>query len=100
MFPAPEAAYTLWVKADFGLAPLVNPTDRCTIDDEAVFLLALADMKTDRGAKDAAKVLTDAGNYVKGIVAGTHGTRRYVPHAETANPLTPPKFLPLGNSQA
>ena len=100
IFPAPQAPYTLWVKGDFGLAPLVADGDRCTIDDEAVFLLALGTLKVERGAKDASVILKQAGDYVQGIVAGTHGTKRYVPHSTTENPLTPPKFLPLGNDQA
>lgn len=100
IFPAPQAAYTLWIKGDFGLAPLIAPTDRCTIDDEAVFLLALGNMKADRGAKDAQLVLKQASNYASGLVAGAHGTKRYVPRSATENPLTPPKFLPLGDAPA
>lgn len=100
IFPAPQAAYTLWIKGDFGLAVLEDDTDRFTIDDIAVYLLALGNMKADRGAKDAQIVLTQAANYVKGLVAGTHGTRRYVPRSQMDNPLTPPRFLPLGNEPA
>jgi hypothetical protein len=100
IFPAPQAAYTLWIKGDFGLGPLVTDSDRFTIDDMAVYLLALGNMKADRGAKDAQLVLTQAANYSKGIVAGAHGTKRYVPRTEMGNPLTPPKFLPLGDDQA
>jgi hypothetical protein len=65
-----------------------------------VFLLALGNAKTDRGAKDAGLVLRQAGNYIQGIVAGSHGTKRYVPRNQIENPLTPPKFLPLGDGQA
>lgn len=100
IFPAPQAAYILWVKGDFGLAPLVGDTDRTTIDDEAVFLLALGNAKTHYGQKDAQAVMSQAGNYIKGVVAGTHGTRRYVPRTRPENPWTPPKFLPLGDGQA
>lgn len=100
IFPAPQAAYTLWIKGDFDLGPLVAPTDRCTIDDEAVFLLALGNAKTHYGQKDANSVTSQAGNYIKGLVAGSHGTRRYVPRSQTENPLTPPRFLPLGSDQA
>lgn len=100
IFPAPQAAYTLWVKGDFGLAPLAADSDRATIDDEAVFLLALGNAKTHYGQKDAQSVMAQAGNYMKGIVAGAHGTRRYIPRSRAENPWTPPRFLPLGNDQA
>lgn len=100
IFPAPQAAYTLWIKGDFGVEPLVADSDRFTIDDKAVYLLALGNAKAHYGQKDAQLVLTQAGNYSKSLVAGSHGTRRYVPRSETENPLTPPKFLPLGNGQA
>lgn len=100
IFPAPQAAYTLWIKGDFDLAPLVADTDRCTIDDEAVFLLALGNAKSDRGQKDSQLVLTQAGNYIKGVVAGAHGTKRYVPRSQSENPLTPPRFIPLGGGQS
>lgn len=97
IFPAPQAAYTLWVKGDFPPAPLVADTDKFTIDDIAVFLLALGNAKAHYGQKDAQLVLTQAGNYSKALVAGSHGTKRYVNRSGTGNPLTPPKFLPLGN---
>lgn len=100
IFPAPQAAYTLWIKGDFGVDPLVADTDRFTLDDKMVFLLALGNMKAHYGQKDAQIVLTQAANYVRSIVAGSHGTKRYVPRSETANPLTPPRFLPLGSDQA
>lgn len=100
VFPAPQAAYTLWVKGDFGVEALVADTDRFTIDDTAVFMLALGNAKAHYGQKDAQLVLTQAGNYTKALVAGSHGTKRYVPNSTTENPLTPPRFLPLGNNQA
>lgn len=100
IFPAPQAAYTLWIKGDFGLAPLVADSDHFTIDDKMVFLLALGNAKAHYGQKDAQLVLSQAGNYTRAIVAGSHGTRRYVPRSEVLSPLTPPKFLPLGSDQA
>lgn len=100
IFPAPQAAYTLWIKGDFGLDPLVADSDRFTIDDNMVYLLALGNAKAHYGQKDAQIVLTQAGNMTKHITAGTHGTKRYVPNAGTLSPLTPPRFLPLGNNQA
>lgn len=98
IFPAPQAAYTLWIKGDFGLAPLVADADRFTISDIAVYLLALGNAKAHYGQKDAQLVLTQAGNYSKSLVGGTHGTKRYVNQSGTGNTLTPPKFLPLGDA--
>lgn len=98
IFPAPQAAYTLWIKGDFGLGDLTDDTDRFTIDDEACYLLALGNAKAHYGQADAQLVLTQAANYAKALVAGTHGTKQYIPRAETQNPLTPPRFLPLGNA--
>jgi len=100
IFPAPQAAYTLWIKGDIGLQSLVSDSDQFTIDDEAVFLLALGNAKAHYGQRDAELVLKQAGNYINGLVAGMHGTKRYVPRSQSENPLTPPKFLPLGNDQA
>ena len=100
IFPAPQAPYTLWVKGHFGLAPFAADSDTATIDDEAVFLLALGNCKAHYGQKDAQTVLTQAGNYIGGMVGGQHGTRRYVPRTKIQNPATPPRFLPLGGGQA
>lgn len=100
IFPAPQAPYTLWVKGHFGLAPFASDSDTATIDDEAVFQLALGNCKMHYGQKDAQAVLTQAGNYIGGMVGGQHGTRRYVPRTKIQNPATPPRFLPLGGGQA
>lgn len=100
VFPAPQAAYTLWVRGQFGLDALTINTDRTTIDSEAVFLLALGMMKTAYGKLGADQTMTMAGNYIANMVAKTHLTRRYVPRTMIPNPLTPPKFLPLGDQPA
>jgi len=100
IFPAPQAAYTLWIKGDIGLAPLVADSDVFTVDDMACKLLALGNLKVARGDKDGQLRLQQAGAYIRGLISDAHATRRYVPRAETANPLTPPKFLPLGTDQA
>ena len=100
IFPAPQAAYTLQIKGDIGLAPLVAGTDLCTIDDEAVFLLALGMAKVHYGQKDAQAIMRQAANYIAATVGASHGTARYVPRTSIDNPMTPPRFLPLGSDQA
>lgn len=100
IFPAPQAPYTLWIKGDFGLASFVEDADTATIDDEAIFMLALGNAKAHYGQRDAQSVLAQADTYIRGLVAGLHGTRRYVPRTRIQNPATPPRFLPLGDAQA
>ena len=100
LFPAPQAPYTLWIKGDFGLASFVADDDAATIDDEAIFLLALGNAKAHYRQSDSSQVLAQADTYIRGLVAGIHGTRRYVPRTSIQNPATPPRFLPLGNDQA
>jgi hypothetical protein len=97
IFPAPKAAYTLWIKGRFGLDPFVADTDCTTVDSEAVYLLACGLVKSHYGQIDAQSMLTQAANYTKYLVAGQHNTRRYVPRTTMDRPMTPPKFLPLGS---
>lgn len=97
IFPAPKAPYTLWIKGRFGLDPFSAPTDVTTLDSEAVFLLALGLAKSHYGQADAQSVLTQADNFTKYLVAKAHHTARYVPRTRIEAPMTPPRFLPLGN---
>ena len=104
IFPAPQAAYTLWVKGDFILQPFVDGTtfeddNLTTFDSELIFLLALGNAKAFRGQPDAQNVLGQATSYLGALVAGSHKTARYVPKSKTQNPATPPRFLPLGLDQ-
>lgn len=100
IFPAPQAPYTLWIKGSFGLASFTNDSDTATIDDQAVFMLALGMAKQHYGQQDGTAILGQADTYIRGLVAGLHGTRRYVPRTKIQNPATPPRFLPLGDAQA
>lgn len=98
VYPAPQSAFTLWVKGHFGLDPFTDPDDATTIDSELVFLLALGRLKQDRGKPDAGGVLKDADRYLQRLVAGSHGTARYVPPGySTSRPfeMTRPLFLPV-----
>lgn len=95
IFPAPRAAYTLWIKGRFGIDPFKLDTDTTTVDAEAVYLLASGLMKIHYGQVDGQALLNQAMNYTKYLVAGSHGTRRYVPRTRVQTPMTPPRFLPL-----
>lgn len=97
VFPAPRAAYKLWVRGRFGLIPLSVGTDRCTIDDQGVYLLALGMFKKGRGKADADSILAQASTYEQTMVASTHMSRRYVPQTAQLPPLPMPRmttFLP------
>lgn len=95
IWPAPTEAYKLWVKGRFGLEAFTADTDRTTIDDELVFLMALGNAKQDRGQRDAANVLAQANEYLLDVKAGKHATARYIPRLPAGIPLTRPRFLPL-----
>lgn len=97
IFPAPRANYTLFVRGHFGLDPFTDDEDRTTIDDEAVFLMALGNAKAHYKQQDSAQVLSQALGYVRDLVAGSHLTARYIPRTEVQRPMTPPLFLPLLN---
>lgn len=99
IFPAPKAPYTLWIKGQFGVQPFSANTDTTTIDAEAIYLTATGMYMTDKGLAGAGAVLTQAGNYTAYIVAGQHGTRRYVPRTRVESPMTPPRFLPLNGER-
>ncbi len=79
VFPAPDQAYTLHVKGDFGLDRFTEDTDHATIDSELLFLWALANAKNHYGQADAQDVAAQGQTYLRELVAASHGTRRYVP---------------------
>lgn len=100
IFPAPKAPYTLFIKGKFGLDAFAADTDTTTIDAESIFLLTLGRFKLSRGKTDAQAILSQAANYTKYLVAGSHNTARYVPRTKMAGVMTPPRFLPLGSEPA
>jgi hypothetical protein len=96
IFPAPLAAYTLWIKGAAVLTSFVNDTDITSIDSEAVYLLATGFVKQHYGQADGSSLVTQALNYTKQLVAGQHRTQRFVPRTRVQTSMTPPRFLPLG----
>lgn len=95
VLPAPSTTYTLWVKGHFGLNRFTEDSDTTTLDSELVFLWALANAKNHYGQPDAQDVAMQAQAYLRELVAGSHGTRRYIPGTIDLPPETPPIFLPL-----
>jgi hypothetical protein len=98
IFPAPQAAYTLWIKAHFQLEPFAADGDRTTLDDELVLLFAVANLKSAKGKPDAARAMNQATARLKDLTAANHVLRRYVPGTTTDSPATPPRFLPLNGA--
>lgn len=95
IFPAPAAAYTLWIKGHFPPMRFTEDTDVCTLDSTLVYLWALANAKNHYGHPDAGDLADQAKSYLGDLVAGSHGTARYVPGTIDLPPETPPLFLPL-----
>lgn len=93
IYPSPDQTYWLWMKAHFGLRSFVSDTDKSTIDSELLFLHALANAKAHYGQKDAANVEAMANNYRKELIAGTHGTKRYIPGTKSIPPAIRPTLI-------
>lgn len=93
VYPAPDQTYWLWLKGSFGLQSFVNPTDQTTLDSELVFLWALANGKAHYGQPDAQQIAAQANTFRKDLIAGTHGTKRYIPGALNVPPAVRPTLL-------
>lgn len=95
VFPAPDEAYTLRVKGQFGLMRFTEDTDPCTVDSELLFMWALANAKNHYGQPDAADVAAQAQTYLRDLIAESHGTRRYVPGTIDASSQSRPLFIDM-----
>jgi hypothetical protein len=82
VFPRPNTdGLKLWIRGQMGLEAFVEDSDKTTIDDELVFLWALAKGKAHYGKKDKTEAKQDAITYLLDTVSGKHGTKRYIPRA-------------------
>jgi hypothetical protein len=80
VWPAPSTTEgQLVIKATFNLLPFADDADVCTVDPDALFMLALANAKAHYGQSDAKNIADQSELIIQRIVAGSHGTRRYVP---------------------
>jgi hypothetical protein len=96
VFPAPQAAYTLWVKANASKAAFAADGDHPTMDESAVLFMAVGMYREDTNKPGAARWKGMAIDRIKAIVAGQHNTARFVPKpGGLLPPMTPPIFLPL-----
>jgi hypothetical protein len=92
VFPAPNNSnYSLWIKGHFGKAAFSADGDKPTIDGQLVYLWALGNALDYYGKPAAAGVIAQAREHLGSLVAGTHGSRRYIPNT---TPL-PPAVVPL-----
>ena len=83
LWPTPsESVGKLVIKGHFGIEAFAVDTDRTTIDDTLVFQLALANAKAHYRQPDANQYIAQAEVLLMNLVAGTHGTARYVPSTQ------------------
>lgn len=90
VFPAPQAAYTLWIKGHFDLLPFEEDDDLTTIDAEPVLNYATYLAKSHKGMPDANVHLNMAIDHVRSLIAGAHLTKRYIPGTAQVPIPTPP----------
>jgi hypothetical protein len=79
IFPAPDRAYLIKIRGHLGLKWLTGDNDLLTVNSRAVFLHALANAKAHYKQPDAGNYMQQAQAYVRQLIAGSHGTRRYIP---------------------
>lgn len=96
VWPAPaDESYQLRLKGNFGLDPFLADTDATTVDDELVFLLALANAKAHYGKPDANNYIQQLETMMMNMVAGAHNTRRYVPGRDNRRDMVYTRPVPL-----
>jgi hypothetical protein len=95
VFPAPNVdGYFMYIKGHFGLAAFTDDTDKPTIDGQLVYLWALANALDYYGKPAARGIAEQAREHLGSLVAGTHGSRRYVPGERPLNPAVLPIWTP------
>lgn len=99
VYPAPDQTYWMWMKAHFGLRTFAADSDQTTIDAELLFLHALANAKAHYKQPDASNVESMANNYRKELIAGTHGTKKYIPGTIAVPPAVRPTLIQYQDNQ-
>lgn len=91
IWPAPDSTVQyLRVKGHFELEPFTEDDHATTIDDELVFLLALANAKAHYNKPDANNYIAQLETMMANLVAGSHHTRRYIPGQRVRAPTPEP----------
>lgn len=92
LWPAPAATEgQLIIKGHFQPAPFAEDADKPTVDDHAVYLLALANAKAHLRQPDAQNYVAQFEVHLQSLVAATHQTRRYIPGARPLPIYVEPK---------
>lgn len=91
IFPAPDQAYIVWLKGHLGVRPFAADTDPCTVDARPLFLFALANAKAHYGQPDARRYDDQVTLMKRKLVAGSHGTKRYIPGEQRAEDRAMPR---------
>lgn len=89
LMPSPDAAYIVHILADMSNKVFASDNDVCSVDDELIFLLALANAKAHYGQGDASAYFTQATSHLGQLTAGAHLSARFVPGPQ--GPAAPPK---------
>jgi hypothetical protein len=98
VYPAPDQTYWMWFKAHFGLLTFASADDSTTIDAELVFLHALANAKAHYGQADANSIESQANAYRRQLIAGTHGTKKYIPGTIAVPPAVRPTLIQFSDN--
>jgi hypothetical protein len=79
IWPAPAATSgSLRIKARFKPEAFTADSDKTTIDDDLVFMLALANLKAHYRQPDAGNYVSQFETHMMSLVAGTHASARYI----------------------
>lgn len=97
LYPAPDQTYWMWMKAHFGLMTFAADGDSTTIDATLLFLHVLSIAKAHYGKPDANNVQAMANAYRKELIAGTHGTKKYIPGSVVVPPAIRPTLIQFNN---
>lgn len=88
LWPSPAVTRgNLVIKGRFELEPFAADTDKTTIHSELVFLLALSNLKAHYRQSDASSYVQQMEVLLGDIVAGSHGTARYIPGRDRRDDL-------------
>lgn len=84
VWPAPSTTEgQLVVKGHFNPEAFAADGDTPTVDDELVYLLALANLKAQFNQPDAQNYVGQFEVHLGKLIAGSHGTARYIPGGHT-----------------
>lgn len=92
--PPPDSTWQLRILGAFTLGAFDVDTDATSLDWQAIHLFALAKAKAAWNRPDAKLAMGEAQAYVGELVAGSHGTARYLPGGRILPPVTRPLMIP------